>query len=70
MSQEASRIQDLEIRVTFLDDAVAALSTADAGMVQRMRAIETALGMLREELEALRSASGHDPHSEPPPPHY
>lgn len=63
-------LQDLQVRVTFLDDAVAGLSTADAGLSRRLAVIERTLEAMRAELVSLRVASGHDPESEPPPPHY
>jgi SlyX protein len=64
------RINDLEVRLTFIDDAVSALSTADADQSQRLLALERALRDLRGELQAVRTALGHDSHAEPPPPHY
>jgi SlyX protein len=70
MSDHHARLQDLEVRLTFLDDAVTALSDADAELSKRLLAIERALRDMRNEVSALRDASGHDPHSEPPPPHY
>lgn len=63
-------LQDMQIRLTFLDDTVAALSTADAELSRRLQAVEQTLRALREEIQSLRTAGGHDPHSEPPPPHY
>jgi SlyX protein len=64
------RINDLEVRLTFIDDAVSALSTADADQSQRLLALERALRELRGELQAMRTALGHDSRAEPPPPHY
>jgi SlyX protein len=64
------RINDLEVRLTFIDDAVSALSTADADQSQRLLALERALRELRGDLQAMRTALGHDSHAEPPPPHY
>ncbi|GAB3041196.1 MULTISPECIES: SlyX family protein [Oleiagrimonas] len=70
MTQESERLQDIEVRLTFLDDAVGGLSEADADLSQRLLAVEQALRALRSEVTALRAAVGHDAHSEPPPPHY
>ena len=70
MSIGEDKLQDMEIRLTFLDDAVSALSTADAELGRRLQAIEQTLHALRQELQSMRSSGGHDPHNEPPPPHY
>ncbi len=64
------RLADLEVRLTFIDDAVAALTSADAEQAMRIRALEHLISELRSELSAVRTAQGDDPHSEPPPPHY
>jgi SlyX protein len=70
MSDHDGKLQDMEIRLTFLDDAVSELSGADADLSRRLLAVEQSLRALREEIQSLRTDSGHDPHSEPPPPHY
>jgi len=64
------RLEELEVRLTFIDDTVAALATADAEQAMRLVALERVLHDLRAELASLRTAQGSDPHSEPPPPHY
>jgi SlyX protein len=64
------RLHDLEIRLTFVDDAVSALSAADAGLAQRLATVERTLADVRSELAALRAALGHDARDEQPPPHY
>lgn len=64
------RLHELEIRVTFVDDAVSSLSAADADLAQRLLKIERTLADMRRELAAMRTALGHDFHDEPPPPHY
>lgn len=64
------KLEDLEVRLTFLDDAVAGLSSADADLSRRLVALEHKMDAMRAELLSLRAASGHDPASEPPPPHY
>jgi SlyX protein len=64
------RLTELEVRLTFIDDAVAALTAADAEQAMRIQSLEHLVSQLRSELSAVRTAQGHDPHSEPPPPHY
>lgn len=65
------RLTELEVRLTFIDDTVAALTTADADQSQRIALLERIVRDLRGELASLRlSGPGHDPHDEPPPPHY
>lgn len=64
------RLEELEVRLTFLDDTVSALAAADAEQAMRLVALERVLHDLRAELASMRTAQGSDPHSEPPPPHY
>jgi SlyX protein len=64
------RLTELEVRLTFVDDTVSALASADAELSMRIVALEELIRGLRSELSSLRVAQGHDPHSEPPPPHY
>ena len=64
------RLEDLEVRLTSLDDTVNALAAADAEQAMRLVALERVLHDLRAELASLRTSQGSDPHSEPPPPHY
>lgn len=64
------RIDDLEVRLTFVDETVAGLSAADAEQSMRLRALEQALQDIRHELRTIRTAMGHDVRDEPPPPHY
>lgn len=66
----AQRLDDMEVRLTFIDEAVQALTTADADQSLRIAALERALRDLRGEMAALRTAQADDPHDEPPPPHY
>lgn len=71
MSHNAEqRLSEVEIKLTFLDDTVSDLATVDAQRSQRLNAIERALTDIRNELNSLRMALGHDAHDEPPPPHY
>jgi SlyX protein len=64
------RLTELEVRLTFVDDTVNALASADAELSMRLAVLEDLIRGLRNELSSLRVAQGHDPHSEPPPPHY
>lgn len=64
------RLDEMEVKLTFIDDAVQALTTADADQSQRLAALERALRDLRGEIASMRVAQGGDPHDEPPPPHY
>lgn len=64
------RLDEMEVRQAFLDEALAQLNAADADRSQRMLAIERLLSDLRLELAAIRTALGEDIREEPPPPHY
>jgi SlyX protein len=64
------RLAELEVRLTFIDDTVQGLAEADSDQSMRIAALERLVHDLRTELASLRLGQGHDPHSEPPPPHY
>jgi SlyX protein len=64
------RMSELELKLTFLDDAVASLNDSEAQQSQRLLKLESALKDLRHELAALRTSLSDDVHDEPPPPHY
>lgn len=64
------RLDDMEIKLTFIDDAVQALIQVDVDQSQRLAALERALRDLRGELDSVRVGQATDPHLEPPPPHY
>ena len=64
------RLNEMEVKLTFIDDTVHAMGAADADQSQRIAALERALRELRGELSTMRIAQGDDPHNEPPPPHY
>jgi len=66
----AQRLDEMEVKLTFIDEAVQALTNADASQSQRIAALEQALRDLRGEVASMRVAQGGDPHDEPPPPHY
>lgn len=65
-----ARLDEMEVKLTFLDDTVQALATADADQSQRIVALERLVRELRGELSSMRAGPSEDPHSEPPPPHY
>ncbi len=64
------RLNELEVKLTFVDDTVQALAAADADQSLRIATLEHALRELRGELSSMRVAQVDDPHNEPPPPHY
>lgn len=64
------RVDELEVKLTFLDDTVHALAAADADQSQRIAALERMLRELRGEISSMRTAQPGDAHDEPPPPHY
>lgn len=64
------RLDEMEVKLTFIDEAVQALTAADADQSQRIAALERALRDLRGEMATMRVGQADDPHDEPPPPHY
>ena len=64
------RLTDLEVRLTFIDETVQALIAADSEQSLRTAALDRIIRELRSELLSLRQGQAHDPHGEPPPPHY
>ena len=68
--QPDDRMDDMEVRLTFLDDAVSALGDNEVQQTRRLMQLEQALTELRKELAALRTNLSDDVHNEPPPPHY
>jgi SlyX protein len=64
------RLDEMEVKLTFIDEAVQALTAADADQSQRIAALERALRDLRGEMASMRIGQADDPHNEPPPPHY
>lgn len=64
------RLDEMEVKLTFIDEAVQALTAADADQSQRIAALERVLRDMRGELSSMRVAQADDPHNEPPPPHY
>ncbi|OJY93749.1 MAG: hypothetical protein BGP25_09120 [Lysobacterales bacterium 63-13] len=70
MSSLEERLTELEVRLAFIDDGVAALNAAVAMHDQTMLALRLELDRLRSDLVGLRSTLGNDVGNEPPPPHY
>jgi SlyX protein len=64
------RLTELEVKLSFVDDTVGGLSTADVEQSQRLAALERAVRELRAEISGMRSGFGPDAQAEPPPPHY
>jgi len=63
------RMNELELKLTFLDDAVASLNDGEAQQTRRLLQLENALAELRRELASLRTSLVDNVHDEPPP-HY
>lgn len=70
MDSLEQRLTEMEVRLTFIDDTVQGLADADGERSMRIATLERLVHDLRTELASLRLGQGHDPHSEPPPPHY
>lgn len=64
------RLNEVETRLAFIDDALAGLTDAEAETARRMLTIERILSELRMELAAIRTGLAEDVRNEPPPPHY
>ncbi|WP_369929984.1 SlyX family protein [Xanthomonas sp. NCPPB 2632] len=64
------RLNELEVRLSFIDDTVNGLSSADTEIARRLDRLERAVRDLRSDLINMRAGIGSDPANEPPPPHY
>lgn len=66
------RLNELEVRLAFIDDTVNGLSSADTEIARRLDRLERAVRDLRSDLVNMRAGIGgdSDPANEPPPPHY
>jgi SlyX protein len=66
------RLTELEVRLSFIDDTVNGLSSADTDIARRLDRLERAVRDLRSDLINMRAGIGSDPDpaTEPPPPHY
>jgi SlyX protein len=63
------RLTDLEVRLSFIDDAVQSLDATVAAQDRTLAETVRALERLRDELAGMQAA-GQDARDEPPPPHY
>jgi SlyX protein len=70
MSTLENRLTELEIRLSFLDEALHGLLATDAERAMRLDRLERIVTELRLELAGVRIALAPDMRSEPPPPHY
>lgn len=64
------RLTELEVRLSFIDDTVNGLSSADTEIARRLDRLERAVRDLRSDLVNMRAGVGSDAANEPPPPHY
>ncbi len=64
------RLAELEVKLTFIDETVQGLATADARQSVRIAALERTLRELRGELSSMRNTQLEYAHNESPPPHY
>jgi len=69
-TQNDERMNELELKLTFLDDAVASLNDGEAQQTRRLLQLENALTEMRRELASLRTSLVDNVHEEEPPPHY
>lgn len=65
-----SRIEDLEVRAAFQEQALAELSDALAAARAEQSATALRLEAALADLKSLRGLLYADPEREPPPPHY
>ena len=70
MTGQDDRLTELEVRLSFIDDTVNELSSADAEIARRLDRLERAMRDLRSDLANTRAGIGGDTANEPPPPHY
>lgn len=68
MGGEAARLEALETKLAFQEDAVQQLSDALVAQQARIDRLEAQLAMLSEQLRTQQESAGAAP--EPPPPHY
>jgi SlyX protein len=69
MTGQDDRLTELEVRLSFIDDTVNELSSADAEIARRLDRLERAMRDLRSDLANMRAGIGGDTANEPPP-HY
>jgi SlyX protein len=64
------RLDELEVRMAFIDDTLSSLGDTLALHDRQLLALRNAVEGLRSELLAVRGTLTASPHDEPPPPHY
>ena len=69
MTDTASRIDALEIRIAYLDQTIETLNTTITAQWKQIDALSREMLSLRERLEDAEAKSGVVPANEPPP-HY
>jgi SlyX protein len=72
MSEEKNslRIQDLEMRVAFQEDALDKLSDVIAQQDKTIVGLRRAIQLLNEQIRKMDTQPGATNTDEPPPPHY
>lgn len=70
MSSLEERMTELEVRLSFLEEALESLSDTVARHERSLDGTHALLAALRSELHSLRSGLGGTPAEDPPPPHY
>ena len=68
MTNDAQRINEMEIRLEFQDETVARLNDALVAQQKRLDELEKRQQQLIEHLKSVQSKD--EPANEPPPPHY
>lgn len=70
MADDADRIEQLETKLAFQEDTLAALNDALIGQQTRLDHVETMLKLLVERLREQVERQPPGNADEPPPPHY
>ncbi len=68
VSDQDSRIAELELRIAQQEKVIADLNEMVVAQWQKLDALERRLGELRDEFDEASALRGDGP--EPPPPHY
>lgn len=64
------RLNELEVRLAFVDDTMGALNDAVAVHDRHLHEMRRMMDRLRSELVSVRGSLATDGGEEPPPPHY
>ena len=70
MNEIEEQLVDLQSRVAFQDDTIAALNDALADQQGQIERLERMLKILNEQLKQIAPGPAANPADEPPPPHY